>query len=64
MIDVLTALLGTLFSILWIWLPVLVYTDGCSDVDAVWYFGFFWLVATTCFVLSANFQDGSCSVPR
>merc|ERR1719421_1338079 len=28
------------------------------DVDGVWYFGLFWLVATTCFMLLANFPDG------
>merc|ERR1719478_895494 len=58
LVGVMNALLGTLFSILWIWIPLLVYPDGFTDVDGVWYFGLFWLVATTCFMLIANFPDG------
>merc|ERR1719230_1600822 len=58
LVGVMNALLGTLFSILWIWIPLLVYPDGYTDVDGVWYFGLFWLVATTCFMLIANFPDG------
>merc|ERR1719487_3240206 len=57
-VGVMNALLGTAFSILWIWIPLLVYPDGYTDVDGVWYFGLFWLVATTCFMLIANFPDG------
>jgi len=58
LVGVMNALLGTAFSILWIWIPLLVYPDGYTKVDGVWYFGVFWLIATVCFMLIANFPDG------
>merc|ERR1719262_1527459 len=58
LLGVMNALLGTAFSILWIWIPLLIYPDGYTKVDSVWYFGAFWLVATVCFMLLANFPDG------
>merc|ERR1719230_153489 len=60
LLGVMNALLGTLFSILFIWIPTLIYPGGYHEInsDSCWYFGVTWLIATVCFMLLANFPDG------